>query len=531
MKHKTQTITPNDPNPVTPGQPINPNDPNSPGYPTDADRKNLVKDASQTIHYVGAGDKTPTDKVQTQKDAFTRTVTIDKVTGEVISMSDWEGTKTFGTEDTPVIDGYHADKKVAGGLTATPDNPNVEETVTYAPNGKLVPVDPNGTPIPGADTPTYPTDPNDPTKVVPNEPIPDVPGYTPVDPSPVTPTDPGKDTPVPYKQNEYGLTEKFVDEDGNELSPSVDKGSSYKSGDGFDVTGDAKVINGYVLVKQDNTRGTFGNGDETATFIYKKIGKIIPVDPNGNPIPGADTPIYQNDPNDPTKVVPNEPIPEVPGYTPVDPSPITPADPTEDTPVPYKQNQYGLTEKFVDEDGNELSPSVDKGSSYKSGDGFDVTGDAKVINGYVLVKQDNTKGTFGNGDETATFIYKKIGKIIPVDENGTPIPGADTPIYQNDPNDPTKVVPNEPIPEGPGYTPVDPSPITPSEPAQPQTPASPAGQGQATPTSAKTEATKAATLPQTGNDKNEATAAMGLGFAGIASMLALFGTRKKRRED
>ena len=434
LKHKTQTITPNDPNPVTPGQPINPNDPNSPGYPTDADRKNLVKDASQTIHYVGAGDKTPTDKVQTQKDAFTRTVTIDKVTGEVISMSDWEGTKTFGTEDTPVIDGYHADKKVAGGLTATPDNPNVEETVTYAPNGKLVPVDPNGTPIPGADTPTYPTDPNDPTKVVPNEPIPDVPGYTPVDPSPVTPTDPGKDTPVPYKQNEYGLTEKFVDEDGNELSPSVDKGSSYKSGDGFDVTGDAKVINGYVLVKQDNTRGTFGNGDETATFIYKKIGKIIPVDPNGNPIPGADTPIYQNDPNDPTKVVPNEPIPEVPGYTPVDPSPITPADPTEDTPVPYTKKETPTT--------------------------------------------------------------------------------PDTPSTPTTPTTPsTPTTPGKPT-----------TPVTPAE--QPQTHAAPAGQGQATPTSAK-----AATLPQTGNDKNEATVAMGLGFAGIASMLALFGTRKKRRED
>ncbi|MGN8932837.1 mucin-binding protein, partial [Ligilactobacillus salivarius] len=297
------------------------------------------KDATQTIHYTGAGADTPADKVQTQKDAFSKTDTIDKVTGEVVSTTGWIGTKTFGTEDTPVVDGYHADKKTAGGLTATPDNPDVEETVTYAPNGKLVPVDPNGTPIPGADTPTNPTDPNDPTKVVPNEPIPDVPGYTPVDPSPVTPTDPGKDTPVPYKQNQYGLTEKFVDEDGNELSPSVDKGSSYKSGNGFDVTGDAKVINGYVLVKQDNTKGTFGNGDETATFIYKKIGKIIPVDENGTPIPGADTPIYQNDPNDPTKVVPNEPIPEVPGYTPVDPSPITPADPTVDTPVPYTKKE------------------------------------------------------------------------------------------------------------------------------------------------------------------------------------------------
>ncbi|MGO5385876.1 mucin-binding protein, partial [Ligilactobacillus salivarius] len=82
LKHKTQTITPNDPNQVTPGQPINPNDPNSPVYPTDADRNNLVKNATQTIHYVGAGDHTPVDNTVTQKDAFTRTVTIDKVTGK-----------------------------------------------------------------------------------------------------------------------------------------------------------------------------------------------------------------------------------------------------------------------------------------------------------------------------------------------------------------------------------------------------------------------------------------------------------------
>ncbi|MEO5286365.1 YSIRK-type signal peptide-containing protein [Limosilactobacillus sp. WILCCON 0053] len=710
LKHKTQTITPNDPNPVTPGDPINPNDPNSPVYPTEADRNNLVKDASQTIHYVGAGDMTPADNTLTQKDAFTRTVTIDKVTGKVLSTSDWEGTKTFDTVDTPFVDGYHADKKTAGGLTATPDNPDVEETVTYAPNGKIVPVDPNGTPIPGADTPTYPTDPNDPTKVVPNEPIPDVPGYTPVDPSPVTPADPGKDTPVPYVQVVTGTIKYVDDTTGKTLSSSdlpsgavgstikyttADKIKAYedqgyelvsnnfadgtqtyaKEGNDFVVhlkhkaqtitpndptpvtpgqpinpndpdspvyptdadrnnlvkdatqtihyvgagdktptdkvqtqkdaftrtvtidkvtgevismsdwegtktfgTEDTPVIDGYHADKKTagGLTATPDNPDVEETVTYSPNGKIVPVDPNGTPIPGADTPTYPTDPNDPTKVVPDEPIPDVPGYTPVDPSPVTPADPGKDTPVPYTQNQYGLTEKFVDEDGNELSPSVDKGSSYKSGDGFDVTGDAKVINGYVLVKQDNTKGTFGNGDETATFIYKKIGKIIPVDENGTPIPGADTPIYQNDPNDPTKVIPNEPIPEVPGYTPVDPSPITPADPTedtpvpytkketpttpdtpstpttpttpstpttpgeattpvtpaeQPQTPAAPAGQGQATPTSAKTEAAKAATLPQTGNDKNEATAAMGLGFAGIASMLALFGTRKKRRED
>ena len=410
LKHKTQTITPNDPDLVTPGEPINPNDPNSPVYPPATARENLIKAATQTIHYVGAGDQTPADKVQTKEDAFTRTVTIDKVTGKVLSTSDWQGSETFGTEATPVIEGYHADKKVAGGLTATPDDPNVEETVTYTPNAKIIPVDPNGNPIP------------------------DVPGYTPVDPSPITPTDPGKDTPVPYTQNQYGLTEQFVDEDGNELSPSVSKGSSYKHGDAFDVTGDAKVINGYVLVKQENTKGKFGNGDETAKFIYKKLGRIIPVDPNGNPIPGADTPIYQNDPNDPSKVVPNEPTPTVPGYTPSTPS-VTPADPTKDTPVPYTKNE-----------------------------------------------------TPTNPSEPTT------------------------------PANPTN--PSEPTAPGTSTNPTEPSPAVPGQ----TTPAN-----QQTASSASED--KSATLPQTGNDQNETAAAAGLGLAGLSSLLALFGTRKKRHED
>ena len=125
LKHKTQTITPNDPNPVTPGQPINPNDPNSPVYPTEVDHKNLAKDASQTIHYIGAGDKTPADNIVRQKDAFTRTIMIDKVTGKILSITPWS-TKTFNTVTTPVINGYHANKKTAGGLTATVDNPNVK---------------------------------------------------------------------------------------------------------------------------------------------------------------------------------------------------------------------------------------------------------------------------------------------------------------------------------------------------------------------------------------------------------------------
>ena len=705
LKHKTQTITPNDPNPVTPGEPINPNDPNSPVYGEETDRKNLVKDASQTIHYVGAGDKTPADNVVTQKDAFTRTVTIDKVTGKVLSYTDWKGEKTFNTVDTPVVNGYHADKKVAGGLTATVDNPDVEETVTYSPNGKIVPVDPNNTPIPGADTPTYPTDPDDPTKVVPNEPIPEVPGWNPVDPSPVTPSNPGEDTPVPYNQVVTG-TIKYVDDttgktlsskdlpegtvgstinyttaekiksyedqgyefvesnftdgsqvyakDGNDfvvhLKHATEQTTSYKDasqtihyvGAGDDtpadkvqtqkdafsktdtidkVTGevvkttgwtgtktfgteDTPVVNGYHADKKvaGGLTATVDNPDVEETVTYSPNGKLVPVDPNGTPIPGADTPTYPTDPNDPTKVVPNEPTPEVPGWT-TDVPNVTPEDPTKDTPVPYTKKttpdtpatpetpaaKYGLTEKFVDENGNELQPSVNKGTDYKTGDSYDVTKDAKVVEGYVLVKTTDTTGTFTDGNKTAVFTYKKIGKIIPVDENGTPIPGADTPSYKNDPTDPTKVLPNEPTPEVPGWTtdvpnvtPADPTadtpvpyakkttpstpevpstPDTPSNPetpttpdnpevpSQPQKPATPSGQNNPTPvnptttpaspkqttltgkqTPAPSKTVTANQLPQTGADEEKAIllSALGLGLVTLTSLFGLLGGKKRK---
>ncbi|WP_353803295.1 MucBP domain-containing protein, partial [Acinetobacter baumannii] len=110
-----------------------------------------------------------------------------------------------------------------------------------------------------------------------------------------------------------------------------------------DVTGDAKVIDGYYLkTVSDNAKGTFGKDNVTVTFTYAKLGKIIPVDPEGNPIPDAPTPQYPNDPTDPTKggktpvpdipgwhVVPNQ---DTPGLTP-DGNAVVPNKPGEDTPV------------------------------------------------------------------------------------------------------------------------------------------------------------------------------------------------------
>ena len=803
LKHKTQTITPNDPNPVTPGQPINPNNPNSPVYPTGVDHKNLAKDATQTIHYIGAGDKTPADNIVRQKDAFTRTVTIDKVTGKILTITPWS-TKTFNTVNTPVVNGYHADKKVAGGLTATVDNPNVEDTVNYAPNGKLIPVDPNGKPIPGADTPTYTTDPKNPTKVL-NLTVPSIDGWEPKDKRPgdsITPNDPGRDTPVPYDQVVSGTIKYIDDTTGKELSSeNLKKGTvgskinyftkdkiegyedqgyelvsnnfsdgkqtytkegndfvvhlkhatkekvSYKdatqtihyTGAGSDtpadkvqtekhafskidtidkVTGEVTkttgwigtktfgtvntpVVNGYHADKKvaGGLRATVDNPNVEEAVTYAPNGKLIPVDPNGTPIPGANTPTYTTDPKDPTKVL-NPTLPRIDGWQPKDKQPgdsITPNDPGKDTPVPYVQVVSGTIKYIDDTTGKELSSenlvkgtvgskinyftkdkikdyedhgyelvfndfndgkqtyakegndfvvhlkhAIKESVSYKdatqtihyTGAGSDtpadkvqtekhafskndtidkVTGevtkttgwigtktfgteDTPVINGYHADKKvaGGLMATVDNPNVEDTVNYAPNGKLIPVDPNGTPIPGANTPTYTTDPKDPTKVL-NPTLPRIDGWQPKDKQPgdsITPNDPGkdtlvvyvkkrqkpvmpvvpeQPRTPNQPDNSKQPTipttpdqpndsivpndskhlatstprdqsispvPGNFKQRATvsnsvaavseKETTLPQTGNDKNQAEAAMGLGLTSLSTIMAMLGLKKRR---
>ena len=132
LSHGTITVTPE--NPGKPGEPVDPDNPDGPKYPDGTDEYQVKRTGTQTIHYVGAGDKTPADNKQTF--VFTREITFDDVTGKIISVTPWNvQSHTFGKVDTPVIPGYHADKAVAGGATVTPDDLNMVIIVTYAPDG------------------------------------------------------------------------------------------------------------------------------------------------------------------------------------------------------------------------------------------------------------------------------------------------------------------------------------------------------------------------------------------------------------
>ena len=97
----------------------------------------------------------------------------------------WSATKQDVAEvRTPVINGYHVtnvdkdsqDNANVDKVTLYNDDNSYTVTVTYAPNGKIIPVDPNCKPIPNAPTPQYPTDPNNLAKVTLDEPVPNIPG-------------------------------------------------------------------------------------------------------------------------------------------------------------------------------------------------------------------------------------------------------------------------------------------------------------------------------------------------------------------
>ena len=457
FKHGTTTVTPD--NPKNPGESINPNDPNGPKYTKD--QTDVTKDASQTVHYTGAGDKTPSDKVQPQKDAFTRTVTIDKVTGKTVSTTPWTGSKTFGTEDTPVVDGYHADKKVAGGLTATPEKPNVEDTVTYAENGKIVPVDPNGNKIPDAPTPTYPTDPTDPTKVVPDEPVPDIPGYTPETPK-VTPSDPGKDTQVVYNKQDGSLTVKYVDQDSNNAVLET-KDLSGKYGDKITYTTADTIKSledkGYVLVSDGYTGkvgSEFDNTNNGQTYVVVFKHGTTTVTPDNPKNPGES--INPNDPNGPKYTKDQTDVTKDASQT------VHYTGAGDKTPSDKVQPQKDAFTRTVTIDkvtGKTVSTTPWTGSKTFG------TEDTPVVDGYHADKKvaGGLTATPEKPNVEDTVTYAENGKIVPVDPDGNKIPNVPNPTYPTDPTDPTKVTPDEPVPDIPGYTP-NVSTVTPKDPGK-----------------------------------------------------------------
>ncbi|MDY5067634.1 MAG: YSIRK-type signal peptide-containing protein, partial [Lactobacillus johnsonii] len=152
----------------------------------------LTKEVHLTVNYENSDGATFTGDVPTnhkQQVTFTGTAYVDKVTGELVNAKQqadgtwvvddsktdkpqviWtvkDGKDSFDEVISPIERDYHLTKisshrkgnnvEAISGITHTSDN--VEVTVTYAPLGKMIPVDPSGKPIPDAPTPQFPNNP------------------------------------------------------------------------------------------------------------------------------------------------------------------------------------------------------------------------------------------------------------------------------------------------------------------------------------------------------------------------------------
>ncbi|WP_025084146.1 mucin-binding protein [Lactobacillus kefiranofaciens] len=437
FRHGQTTVTPEKPG--KPGQPINPNNPDGPKYPTGTGINDLEKSGKQIIHYVGAGEKTPKDNQQDT--TFTRKITFDNVTEKIIDSGTWTpASHQFTVVNTPVVQGYVADVKAAGGFKATPADPEKTYIVTYQKIGKIIPVDQNDKPIPNAPTPEYKNDPNDPTKVIPDEDIPTVPGYEPKNPGQkVTPTNPTKDTEVPYVQNvvEGKIVVDYIDSDDHDAILAT-KTLTGKMGEKITYTTSAEIRNltnkGYVLVKDgftdshDHSEFTKENDNQVYQVIFKH--GTIDVTPENPGKPGQ--PINSNDPNGPKypndtgenslKVVGRQIIKYVGAGA------NTPKDITTETTFTRHFVIDKVTGQIINKD-TAWTPASHT---------FDVH-QTPVVKGYVADAKEagGFKATPADPEKTYTVTYKQVGKIVPVGPNGQPIPGAEQTPYKNDPDDPT----------------------------------------------------------------------------------------------
>ncbi len=125
------------------------------------------KKVSLTVRYHGAGSQTPADNVQTA--TWTRTVTKDKVTGDVVKATDWVADKaTYDAVPSPVIPGYTVDVATVSAETVTQEDMVKDVYYTAIP---VTPDKPTPPVVPSTpDKPTTPTVvPTTPTKATPTK--------------------------------------------------------------------------------------------------------------------------------------------------------------------------------------------------------------------------------------------------------------------------------------------------------------------------------------------------------------------------
>ena len=411
----------------------------------------VTKATKQTVTFQGAGDKTPAADV---KSDYTFAGKDNQATGKVT----WNETShTYGTVKVPVVNGYFADKAVAGGKTVTPDAPEATDTVTYKAFGKFVIVDENGNPIAGVSDTAYINDPNDPTKMIAvDKNLPTIPGYT-AKVVPATPGDLSSDTKVVYVKNDQKASVVYRDETSGSTLETV--ALAGKSGEAVNYSTAERIKHyqdlGYVLVTDGYPAGATFDLDSTVDQAWTVSFKRVALDFNPDNAHEPGTPIYPNQPNGPKWPAKDAYLKDVTytvHYASKDSNAKLPAD-----SVQKAQWKRSLTLDSVT--GDILTAGEWKADKTK----FDLV-ITPLVNGYFADKGRVASQDVTMDSKVETVTYTKFGKIIAVDEKGNPIPGVEAVSYTNDPNDPTKAAMTL-VPEVKGYK-ADKTGVTPSNPGE-----------------------------------------------------------------
>ena len=432
-----------------------PASPSNPGEDTRVVYVAIVNDVTkatkQTVTFQGAGDKTPAADV---KSDYTFAGKDNQATGKVT----WNETShTYGTVKVPVVNGYFADKAVAGGKTVTPDAPEATDTVTYKAFGKFVIVDENGNPIAGVSDTAYINDPNDPTKMIAvDKNLPTIPGYT-AKVVPATPGDLSSDTKVVYVKNDQKASVVYRDETSGSTLETV--ALAGKSGEAVNYSTAERIKHyqdlGYVLVTDGYPAGASFDLDSTVDQAWTVSFKRVALDFNPDNAHEPGTPIYPNQPNGPKWPAKDAYLKDVTytvHYASKDSNAKLPAD-----SVQKAQWKRSLTLDSVT--GDILTAGEWKADKTK----FDLV-ITPLVNGYFADKGRVASQDVTMDSKVETVTYTKFGKIIAVDEKGNPIPGVEAVSYTNDPNDPTKAAMTL-VPEVKGYK-ADKTGVTPSNPGE-----------------------------------------------------------------
>ena len=432
-----------------------PASPSNPGEDTRVVYVAIVNDVTkatkQTVTFQGAGDKTPAADV---KSDYTFAGKDNQATGKVT----WNETShTYGTVKVPVVNGYFADKAVAGGKTVTPDAPEATDTVTYKAFGKFVIVDENGNPIAGVSDTAYINDPNDPTKMIAvDKNLPTIPGYT-AKVVPATPGDLSSDTKVVYVKNDQKASVVYRDETSGSTLETV--ALAGKSGEAVNYSTAERIKHyqdlGYVLVTDGYPAGATFDLDSTVDQAWTVSFKRVALDFNPDNAHEPGTPIYPNQPNGPKWPAKDAYLKDVTytvHYASKDSNAKLPAD-----SVQKAQWKRSLTLDSVT--GDILTAGEWKADKTK----FDLV-ITPMVSGYFADKGRVASQDVTMDSKVETVTYTKFGKIIAVDEKGNPIPGVEAVSYTNDPNDPTKAAMTL-VPEVKGYK-TDKTGVTPSNPGE-----------------------------------------------------------------